>query len=330
MASLRSAAIECEFHDLDDSLLEQLVCRVRDIQLQQRLLARTDITLQISIDEACASEMSDKSTTKMRGAHSAFPPAHPVTVHYEDDVSDDTPDEEPEVSHLKSVPGKKAPGKKTVTSACLGCGENHPRSLCCFKAAICWRCGKKGHLAKVCRAAVPEHPSSDQRSFRRPQRSPAKSGEDCFTICGDDATPVVSTCQVSSGFRKKIYLTVKIEGVSCQMEVDTGSSRSIIAWATLHKLMPILFKSHLSACSTRLCDYQGNSFPIVGQVNLWVEKGNFSGYLPIIIIRGHLPSLLGLDWFEALGLTVSGIHSTAFSDGFDALTTEFAGFLMTP
>lgn len=33
--------------------------------------------------------------------------------------------------------------------------------------------------------------------------------------------------------------------------------------------------------------------------------------------------MLGLDWFEALGLTVTGIHSTS-TDDFETLTTEFA------
>lgn len=61
MASLRAEAIYCEFENLDDSLLEQLVCSVRDLRLQRLLLAKTDITLQSTLDEVYAFEMSDKS-----------------------------------------------------------------------------------------------------------------------------------------------------------------------------------------------------------------------------------------------------------------------------
>lgn len=42
----------------------------------------------------------------------------------------------------------------------------------------------------------------------------------------------------------------------------------------------------------------------------------------IIVVSGSLPSLLGLDWFESLGLAITGIHSINASD-FSELTKEF-------
>lgn len=55
MASLWSAALHCNFHDLDDVLLNQLVCGVKDMRLQWRLLACTELILQTAMDEARAS-----------------------------------------------------------------------------------------------------------------------------------------------------------------------------------------------------------------------------------------------------------------------------------
>ncbi|CAI5786641.1 Hypothetical predicted protein [Podarcis lilfordi] len=45
-AALQQAAMHCEFRDLDDALMDRIVCGVRDIHLQRRLLAKPDITLQ--------------------------------------------------------------------------------------------------------------------------------------------------------------------------------------------------------------------------------------------------------------------------------------------
>ncbi|KAG8138846.1 hypothetical protein E2320_001635 [Naja naja] len=84
MAALRSAALHCRFRDqLDDMLLDQLVCGVRDLQLQRHLLTKADLKLKQVIEEVrscqicprlnfktqAASQVSrqtQQSTTKMR------------------------------------------------------------------------------------------------------------------------------------------------------------------------------------------------------------------------------------------------------------------------
>lgn len=100
----------------------------------------------------------------------------------------------------------------------------------------------------------------------------------------------------------KTYLMILIEGAPCRMEVDTGSSKSLISWNTLKKLVPTDTKNSLKPCHVKLRDYQGNSIPILGCSRLLVAFKNFTGRLPLIIVHGHLPSLLGLDWFDFLGL----------------------------
>lgn len=104
------------------------------------------------------------------------------------------------------------------------------------------------------------------------------------------------------------------------MEIDTGLSNSIISCYTLNKLVPNISKRSLSHCSIQLQDYQGNAILVLGKGDFQVESPNFTGKLPIIIVEGTLPSLLGLDWFQSLGLSVSGIHSTSYDD--------FSEFLM--
>uniref|UniRef100_A0A2D4H803 Retrotransposon gag domain-containing protein n=1 Tax=Micrurus lemniscatus lemniscatus TaxID=129467 RepID=A0A2D4H803_MICLE len=53
MAALGTAALHCGFRDcLEDMLLDQLVCGVRDLKLQRLLLAKGDFTLKIAIEES--------------------------------------------------------------------------------------------------------------------------------------------------------------------------------------------------------------------------------------------------------------------------------------
>lgn len=77
------------------------------------------------------------------------------------------------------------------------------------------------------------------------------------------------------------------------------------------------------SCRLRLRGDQGNHVPIVGYGRFRVQYKKFCGRLKIIVVGGSFPSLLGLEWFDALGLAVTGIHTTA-PDSFSDLLKEFS------
>lgn len=147
MASLQTAALYCEFRKLDDMLLDQLVCGVRDLRLQRRLLARSDLTLPTAMDEARASKMSAKSLAEIQRSQSGGGPLATTSqsIHYEGSEQQDTSDGNGEVSRLKATQKKKwLATVKPSQSNCLGCGGMHNRAECRFKSAVCRRCGKSG------------------------------------------------------------------------------------------------------------------------------------------------------------------------------------------
>lgn len=87
--------------------------------------------------------------------------------------------------------------------------------------------------------------------------------------------------------------------------------------------MPSIVKVRLTFSRLNLQDYQGNYIPILGCGRFRVNYKNFSGRLKLVVVKGSLPSLLGLDWFDTLGLAVTGIHATT-SDHYLDLLQEFS------
>ncbi|KAG8132808.1 hypothetical protein E2320_010627 [Naja naja] len=140
VAALRSAALHCGFHDqLDDMLLDQLVCGVRDLRLQRRLLAKTDLTLKQGIEEAQAAELSSVSAAAIQKANN-LPGSKPSTVvNYEDEFFE----EEEEVNRLRTPQPFQKRRLPTQQLICLSCGGNHLRTTCRFRNAVCHNCQRK-------------------------------------------------------------------------------------------------------------------------------------------------------------------------------------------
>lgn len=66
-----------------------LVCGVRDIKLQRRLLAKYNLTLQIAMKEAQASETSSRSTEEIQRSNSLSTLWKMVSVYHMDEEEDE-------------------------------------------------------------------------------------------------------------------------------------------------------------------------------------------------------------------------------------------------
>ncbi|KAG8126414.1 hypothetical protein E2320_021547 [Naja naja] len=103
MAALRTAALHYGFRDLDDMLLDQLVYGMRDLQLQHRLLSRSNLTLKVAIEESLPAKKSTLSAAEIQNSnpHTVNPAAAKASVHHEDVVSDGIVTEEEDIHRLK-------------------------------------------------------------------------------------------------------------------------------------------------------------------------------------------------------------------------------------
>lgn len=156
----------------------------------------------------------------------------------------------------------------------------------------------------------------------RPEHQLALPKEDCFAITRTQCRQVSSAFSRSSD-SKKIHLTLRIEDAPCHMEVDTGSSISILSWSTLRHLVPAITRAQLKEATTSLCDYQGYLIPTLGSLDILVNYATFHG-LPVIVVANPLP-LLELDWIAKLSLSLSVIQTTSSAAiSVEDVTREFA------
>ncbi|XP_060110491.1 uncharacterized protein K02A2.6-like, partial [Heteronotia binoei] len=117
-------------------------------------------------------------------------------------------------------------------------------------------------------------------------------------------------------------MAVRIEGAPCKMEVDSGSSISIISEETLRDLCPGRWFQTRPADFV-LRDFQKNPVQTAGWARVNVERGSFKGWLDILVVKRQLTTLLGLAWFKPLGIRLEGVGQILSTSGVGDVCREF-------
>ncbi|XP_060539046.1 uncharacterized protein K02A2.6-like [Pantherophis guttatus] len=333
VATLWEIAAACDFLNLEEAMRDRLVLGLRDLTLQSRLLAWPQITFKEALEEASATEASQKSAAAMKKMKNGPPVKEEAAVHYERVESDsEEEDEEDEVHHLRADRKERQQGKREAW--CSGCEGNHPRAECRFRDAICQRCEKKGHIARVCRTSQPasrrtrppRSPTNNRKFQTSGKRQPFGQGQrnDDHRVDRGETHQTIVIGHASAGRANKMAATVLIEGRPCRMEVDSGSSLSMVSWTTIKKLLPHITARDLKRQRLTLIDYQGNRIPVVGIDKFNVAYKTFKATLPLTIVDRDRPSLLGMEWFEPLGLAITGVDHIGNDTWEEDLMREFA------
>ncbi|XP_060126817.1 uncharacterized protein K02A2.6-like [Zootoca vivipara] len=313
VTSLRQAARLCNFSELENMLRDRLVGGLRDEMLQRRLYAKKDLTFQIALEEALATEAAERSTQEARPA----PPSQPRVYH--EDLTDESESDREEVHRVqRRTQAAHTPQQpRREGGNCASCGENHERRTCRFRNAECRQCRKLGHIARVCRARLTRRQASDDRP-----RSPRSHG----TMHQGNSTEITDyqVFQLPHPSTEKIYIEVQIEGAPCRMELDTGSTLSIISARTLRELCPN-GGPKLRPAPFTLRDFQKRKVPTMGVGTFRVQYRGRKQQLDLLVVKGPYVSLLGLAWFGPLGLAVTGVNRTSLQVDVDAICKEFPG-----
>ena len=131
VAELHRSSEHCKFgNTMDNMLRDRVVCGIRDVRVQRRLLAESELNFKKAFEICQATELAHKNAQNLQNTQSSQKSA-PMPI-----------------MALQSRSGGK---KQSKGGVCYRCNSNqHQAADCCFKSADCHECGKKGHFAKAC------------------------------------------------------------------------------------------------------------------------------------------------------------------------------------
>lgn len=145
LQALKTLSKECNFQSVtatkycEEYIRDAFISGLHSNQIRQRLLENNTLDLKTMFDQARALDSA------MRSSESYSAP-QPVTA------------AAPEVATQDPNQGDSAQSDPTIAATdlkCFFCGNpKHPRSKCPARDAVCNKCHKKGHFAKVCRGRV--------------------------------------------------------------------------------------------------------------------------------------------------------------------------------
>ena len=158
---------------------------------------------------------------------------------------------------------------------------------------------------------------SKQRGFR--SRTKAKKGQSQQTHRVDAAdtgedessdTPYSEPMFNVSGreLAPPIVVTVEINNAKLEMEGDTGASASIISNQTYTQLWPEPQRPRLQQSTKKLRTYTGEQLKLEDYITVEVSYGSQTQTLPLLVVAGNGPSLLGRDWMMKIRLDWHSLH----------------------
>ncbi|CAC5387448.1 unnamed protein product [Mytilus coruscus] len=276
VAELRQISEHCDYEaTLDDMLRDRLVCGIKEDRIQRRLLAEPGLTFKKAMEVATAMEMAAKN-------------AHDLQV------------QEPKQVHKVTIRNEE----------CYRCGGSHNATDCKWKDAKCYVCDKKGHLAKKCRnkgkqnaKGKPKFKQQTQQGKVYPKQRPTKTHfveED-----SDDMEDTYTMYQLEGTKRKPYLVSVKLNNTEINMEIDTGASVSVISQETCKQVFGSDNSLEKPPCSLRT--YTGEKIDVLGKRKVTVIYNSQSVDLPITVVKGTGPSLMGRDWLHKLQLNWKSI-----------------------
>lgn len=333
LAELRRLAEKCQFGDfLNDALRDMFVIGLLDTAVQKKLLSETQLTLNKAYQVAMSHESAVQQVEEIQSASKQ------------------------QVNKVKEHRGPK------VRKRCYRCGgTSHEPNDCFFREKLCFTCGCKGHVGKMCRQSqsLRAKLSTQSRGGGQPERQDGERGnknpkkyskKGVKKVCEDtDSTSteeeevnlVSSKCESDmsifsvnilqeSATAKEIKVSVKLNGQPVEMEVDTGASVSLMSQDKKNALIPNvpMCKSHL-----RLKTFNGDPVPVLGKCMVEVEYEGQKQTLPLYIVRGKGPELLGREWLSNIKLDWQSILRVQATCGqvpklmFDKFPELFSGGL---
>ncbi|KAL0151789.1 hypothetical protein M9458_052940 [Cirrhinus mrigala] len=297
--ALKRLASSCEFGTfLDDALRDKFVCGLAGEVYHRRLLSEKDLTFKKACDTALALELAHKDTKEL-GAQSTI---KDTSVHEVQNAYGAKEKYKGRGSFQCNTQkrAQQQPSHK-YKSSCYRCGgSNHYPTECRYRNEKCHNCGKIGHLQRACKS---------QRTQRSGKAQYVSDDTSETQGAVDDELFELFTIYSAQDKADGIYIDLQLNGKMVSMQLDTGASLSLIP--------EYIYNDKLKDCclhptSIRLVSYTGDKIPVLGELKVPVAYEGQQWSLPLVVVEGDKPPLLGRNWLQKISLNWKEIFSLRY------------------
>ena len=263
LQSLKTLSKDCNFQSVtaskyrEESIRDAFITGLRSPSIRQRLLENNTLDLKTMFDQARSLELAMRNSESYASPPLSVNAAVPLTA---------TEDQEQIDSGTLAAVGSDA-------STCFFCGNsNHPRSRCPARDAVCSKCQKKGHFAKVCRS----------KKISKNKVSAAAW------------SPTLATVGAPESLSKSLG-TVTVEGLEVKALFDSGSTESFIHPRLVEKAALTI---HPSSGTVSMATSVSSTVSITGTctANLTYQGREYAGYRLSVLPGLCADLILGLDF----------------------------------
>ena len=281
LASLRELAATCEFGDMEDQMLrDQLIERVANTRIRDRLLLEPDLTLVKATTLALQIESGLRDANVLSDATAAGVSASVRVIQRQSKTSRTNRHGDAKKKLQNPAPAAAHTG---THRSCFRCGSfshlaNKPS--CPAVGVKCNKCGKIGHFSRVCR--------STQKEVRE--------------VVINEPTVLYMNNAVQDKILCTVQVTVNGQCKPVELIVDTGSSVSIIPENIYHNCFP---GGVLTEPTFALVTYAKEKIHVKGCLKATISHDHHSAVGTLVVVESGA-ALLGLDLFQALQMKLEG------------------------
>ena len=310
---LRTLAKTCEFHNVEDEIIDQVIEKCNPNKLRKNLLRQTDLTLTKLLETAQLNETVSHQSKQYTPNHQTKYDSDP-----DEEVNRIAPRNRKYKSRINANPNQSSNFNNTQRSSstakesllCFRCGSSDHLAHQCeiTKGKSCHTCGKMGHFSNVCQSKNRNHEPASTTKFDQTKKSHQKLVNYIFADSSDDDFVLAIHHNKVPQISQSHLYPVKINGTSVPVLIDSGSTVNILSKDVYDKLSPLHIHQHhknVYAFNTE------EPLAVTGSVKVTVKTNSTSAEASFLLIPDANTNILGKDTAIILDLLRIGPPDSA-------------------
>jgi len=180
------------------------------------------------------------------------------------------------------------------------CGRgNHKAIEYYLKNATCRKRDRKGHIERVCHSKAHDTGSQVQSTREKSfQTNAISDSTNTLEYSENSEEYTLFTIQNVRDSTKPLIVTMTLNDEKVPMKIDTGSAVTILPEATYKAISTDPFQY----TTLKLCTYSGEKLEVKVSALCKVEFNGKTYELPVVVLVGNGPILLGHSWLYHISL----------------------------